>query len=608
MSLHNDFTLPKYGYLAFDALSMKAFLKQRLNDSGVFTDQNYEGSNISQLVDLFAYTFHTLIYYMNKTASEGLFSDAQIYENINRITKVIGYNPVGRQTSVLSYKCKSIGLNENEQYTIPRYSKLLVSNSTYSIAKDTSFLSPDSTGVDFITEFSSAPLLYQGNYREYPKQFAVGTDNETIYLNPGENIQIDHFTIDVYVKHNGAWSMWSKTPSLYLNNANDSVYEIRLSEKKHYELTFGNDICGRKLDAGDEIQIYYIASDGETGVIGPNSADGLSLVPYSSDTYDEIMEDVRTSASISNVLSYTNIGYLKFFNDSSSTYYSPEETVDEIRTNAPGMFRSQYRLTTAKDFEVFVRTNFSNLVHDVKVVNNWTYLSEYIKYFYDRGLANPNNDSRVMLNQVMYADACNFNNVYLFAVPKLPSSDINELNYLNPALKSAIIQSMDAYKVLTCEPVVLDPMYMAFGFAIPASGLGVSPDDIEQTRLNIVRKQNSRRDATSIKADVVSIFSSYFSVPSTKIGQEINITDIVSRIMAIDGVQSIYTNRTDSPTTRLDGLSLIKYNPVYPTDSAQISTNIILEPYQFPYFNKLSSLQNQINVITRSATFEEIEY
>ena len=54
MSLNNDFTLPKYGYLAFDALSMKAFLKQRLNDSGVFTDQNYEGSNISQLVDLFA--------------------------------------------------------------------------------------------------------------------------------------------------------------------------------------------------------------------------------------------------------------------------------------------------------------------------------------------------------------------------------------------------------------------------------------------------------------------------------------------------------------------------------------------------------------------------
>ena len=78
-------------------------------------------------------------------------------KNINRITKVIGYNPVGRQTSVLSYKCKSIGLNENGQYTIPRYSKLLVSNSTYSIAKDTSFLSPDSTGVDFITEFFISP-------------------------------------------------------------------------------------------------------------------------------------------------------------------------------------------------------------------------------------------------------------------------------------------------------------------------------------------------------------------------------------------------------------------------------------------------------------------
>ena len=604
----NDFALPQYGYLAFDALSMKAFLKQRLTDSGVFTDQNYEGSNISQIIDIFAYTFHTLIYYMNKTASEGMFSDAQIYENINRIVKSIGYNPIGRQTSVLTHKAKAVDLSTGTRYLLPRYATVSVGSVVYSFKDDVTFTPPDTTGTEYLSEFSDANIIYQGSYVEYDTQIATGEENEIFYLNPGENVLIDHFTIDVYVKHNDTWSLWSKTPSLYLNNSSDYVYELRLNESKYYEVKFGNDICGTKLSADDEVQIYYISSDGVAGMVGPNALDDASPVPFSSDKYDEIMLDVRNNSDNIQVLDYSTISKFKLYNESSSTYYSEEESPDSIRNNAPGVYRSQYRLVTSGDFENYIKTNFSNLVRDVSVVNNWGYLSEYMKYFHDHGLSNPNNDAHVLLNQVMFADACNFNNVYIFAVPKIPAMTGSGINYLTPSLKSMILQSMDSIKVLTCEPVILDVMYIGFGLALPELNSTISFDDIDNTVLKIVRKLNSRRDTASIQSDVADILTNYFSLDNALIGQEIDIATMVAEILSVDGIEKFYTIRSDNPAIKIDGLSFAKFNPIYPTDTTQVTNNTVLASYQFPYLYDASSFIDKVIVETTTTSYEGVEY
>ena len=39
-----DYTLPQASYTSFDALTLKQYIINRLNQGGVFTDQNYEGS------------------------------------------------------------------------------------------------------------------------------------------------------------------------------------------------------------------------------------------------------------------------------------------------------------------------------------------------------------------------------------------------------------------------------------------------------------------------------------------------------------------------------------------------------------------------------------
>ena len=103
MAEFNDFTLEKDSYVAFDAQSLKSLIITRLNSNNFFTDQNFEGSNLSSVIDIIAYAYHVLIFYLNRSAAESTFTTAELYENINKIVKILNYSPIGNQTSILSF-------------------------------------------------------------------------------------------------------------------------------------------------------------------------------------------------------------------------------------------------------------------------------------------------------------------------------------------------------------------------------------------------------------------------------------------------------------------------------------------------------------------------
>jgi len=50
--------------------------------------------------------------------------------------------------------------------------------------------------------------------------------------------------------------------SIFKNGKNDRYFSIRLNEDKQYEIKFGNDNNGQKLDAGDKIYVFYLDSNG----------------------------------------------------------------------------------------------------------------------------------------------------------------------------------------------------------------------------------------------------------------------------------------------------------------------------------------------------------
>ena len=61
-----DYKLTTTGYASFDATSLKNYIITRLNENKVFTDQNFEGSNLSSVIDIIAYSYHVLLFYLNQ--------------------------------------------------------------------------------------------------------------------------------------------------------------------------------------------------------------------------------------------------------------------------------------------------------------------------------------------------------------------------------------------------------------------------------------------------------------------------------------------------------------------------------------------------------------
>jgi hypothetical protein len=599
-TIQNQYDIPQGGYVTFDALSLRQIIIDRLNEQGTFTDQNFVGSNLASIIDIIAYSFNTLMYYLNKTSTESMFSEAQLYENINRIVKLLDYKPIGFQTSTLSFNASATNLGPG-LYTIPRYSYVKANNITFSFKEDITFAknSLSLTAPEPLTTLSQETFLYQGSFQEYPTYTAAGDNNEILIVDTAGQL-VDHFSIDVYVYSQilGKWAQYQATENLYLENGNALKYQIRLNENQRYEITFGNDINGKKLQAGDFVAVYYLQSDGVGGVVGPNalkSTDNSTAVTrYNSVQYNSILNDTvkdqynfLTSSAISTALVFNNT--------TSSTTITPSQNVDEIRSLAPANFRSQYRLITSQDYITFIKTNFANLVSDIQVVNNTDYTSQYLKYFYSLGVNAPTLTDRALINQVLYADACNFNNIYIIAVPR--STGIT-FNYLTPAQKQLIKYSIESSKAITTETTFIDPVYKAVAIGISTPGKTIyPPGDTSCIQLQVIRAPNTSRNSQAIINDISNIFKNYFNQNNLSLGQTLDITGLTQQILAVDGVSNFYTARTDVANVKVEGLSVYVWNPSYPyTDATVTTNNVSLNYFEFPFYNNLSNIGSYITV------------
>lgn len=591
-----NFPLKQNSYAAFDAISLRNLIIDRLNEQGIITDQNYIGSNIASIIDIISFSFNTLIYYLNKTSNESLFSEAQLYENINRIVKILDYKPIGYQTSCLTFSCSADSSYDKGTYTIPRYSYISVGNIPFSFNEDVTFSISEGNTTTTLTDLTNRKLLYQGVFRENTIYTATGDGGEIVTLNV-VNALIDHFNIHVYVKEisSGKWVEYKQVPSLYMERSLVRCFEKRLNSNLLYEITFGDDINGRKLQRGDLVAVYFLQSSGADGVVGTGALQNKSIYLYNTSTFESIKAD--TNIETLTYLTADELRHLKFDNTTGSTVPKDIETADSIRKNAPLAYKSQYRLVTLNDYKNFIETNHGSFLSDVKVFDNWEYTGKYLKYFYDIGTT-PGKFQQIMLNQVMFADSCNFNNIYICAIPRI--SQGSTLKYLLPAQKELISSSIQSLKIATAETAFLDPIYKALTFGVKTSTGQINIDSIDNFVIEIVKKSSSQRSDKSIQREVFSLFKAFFDPATITLGYYFDYITLVSNILSIGDVLKIRTKNTVT-NDAFEGLSFYMWNPAYPDNDKQtVTNNINLEDFELLYFNNLSLVNNKIVVVTQS--------
>jgi hypothetical protein len=599
---NQNFPLSFNSYAAFDATTLKGLMQQRLIDGGVFTDQIFEGSNFNSLLDVIAYSYHVLLFYLNRTANEASFSNAQLYENVNRIVKILNYNPIGIQTSILSFSAAASDQLPVGIYTIPKYSYFTINDISYSFTDDFTF-TKETSGYEVLHDLNNSALLYQGSYVEYPTYVATGEPFEELTMvsvdEEGNNDLIDHNNIDVYVKpSDGGWRKYKRVDSLYLENSISESFELRLNENQRYALKFGNGVTGKKLEKGDLIYIFYLKSDGVNGEIGPNSIDSSRMFLYTSEAYSEIMGSTRLSDI--NVLNIDQSAQLFFANSVPSSKFQYQETSNEIKENAKNTYKTQYRLITSKDFENYISKNYSNLIQDIKCVDNNRYVNEHLQYLNSMGLSEPNLDSRILFNQVNFGTSCNFNNVYIYCVPKIPQNNNNYNKFLSLGLKNKIKESLSTLKIITSEIVFQDPVYVSVGLGLATleeiNEKRLYPEIVNETKLKVKKTPNSFVNNSSITENILNIFSNYFE--DKKLGKTIDIDFINTSLLRINGIEGIKTERNiNEQTISSNGISFITYNPIYFDNNEDISIlnqTVTLPFFKSAYYHDLNVLKNNI--------------
>ena len=607
-----NYDLPSNAYLGFDAQNLNELMIQKLNEGGTFTDQIYEGSNFSALLDVTAYAYHLLLFYLNKMGAESTYTQTQLYENMNRLVKIIGFKPIGYQTSCVSFNVSAPkNFTTNYLYTIPRFAYINVNGIKYSLVKDINFSVPNENTTDsviLLKEFSDSNILFQGEFIEHEQYAAKGDKFETYTLIPAnlslkeQTIYVDHanFSVFVYNSKSEIWEEYTETSSLYLENSTALKYEKRLNEAGYYEFKFGDNVYGRKLEIGDVVQIYYLKSDGTMGEIGINQLNGNVLNLYRTTRFINILANIGISINEEDT---SDIKQLQFTNDTPSTKFTLPEDVDTIRLNSGKVFRSNSQLITSENIQTHIERNFNNIVSSCYVMDNKTYLNDVMSYYYQLGLDSINLDSRIAFNQVQFSTSCNFNNVYVYMVPRYtPVNDKNIGSYIDSNLKQYIVTQMEDVKPLTCEIIPMDPIYMAVGFAVQNIGDTIftdlyssqTPDDIiNSSKIILTRFSNSHNKASAIKAEACNIIKSIFN--ESKLGYTIPLSELSNMLLNINGIKSVHTERNG---VKVSGLSIMVWNPVYYNKDIKITANdVVFDQFKYPFLYNSSKLEDYIDVV-----------
>ena len=348
------------------------------------------------------------------------------------------------------------------------------------------------------------------------------------------------------------------------------------------------------------------------GEVGPGLLNNNKLFFYNTTKFNSILND--TIPENLNKITANQVNNIEFSNVDASTTYIQRESVSNIKNNASNTFRSQYRLITSEDFINYLTKNYSNIISSVQAVNNWDYISGHLKYYFDIGVSRPNLESRVLFNQVKFADSCNFNNIYIYAVPKLEKlTSLNtRASYLNSAQKQLILNDLQKVKVTTSEIIINDPVYVAVDIGTNFPGEPLSPSITENSFLEISRDITSKRNPEALKEQIAKVFRNYFSTLKDNLGSIVNLTEITNQILAIpeSGILNIVTKRTEGNTTiTIPGISLTIYNPVYPDKDIIVTTQDYQLPYfKYPFLNNTLDFINKIKIITPSITTITKEY
>ena len=327
--------LVNFSNLDFDQI--KTSIKEYLRSNSNFTDYDFEGSNLSVLIDTLAYNTYISSYNANMVSNEVFIDGATLRENIVSLARNIGYIPRSKTAARanISFFVDTTGFTTNPVTLTLK--KGIVFTSTGSFGGDSyRFIIPSditvpvSNGIAFFENVE----IYEGTFLTSNFTVDANNPNQRFIL---DNANIDTSLINVSVRNTEASTTSRKfilSNSLFDVTAESKVFFIQEIEDQRYELIFGDGIFGQKLESLNYIDVSYITTNGLSG-------NGISNFVFNGRIIDNDARVVTSGIS----LITTNIA---------SQSGKEIESVDSIKKYAPQIYSAQNRAVTASDYEAII--------------------------------------------------------------------------------------------------------------------------------------------------------------------------------------------------------------------------------------------------------------
>jgi hypothetical protein len=325
---------PKTPITELDFDSIKSQLKTYLKTQTQFKDYNFEGSNLSAMLDVLAFNSFQNNFYTNMAINEMFLDSAVLKNSIVSHAKELNYIPRSRKSAKATVTVEITDPTlQDSTITIPQYSQFTATyqGETYTFVTDQVYVAKR-VGVGQYT--AENVDIYEGQMLTSFQREGFIVDADGVLRVQLTNSEVDTDSIVVFVDAEATedQNVFTKATTIFGVGPDDLVFYLEPYLDDRYAIYFGANKFGLQPEEQEDVRVRYRICSGEEA----NDASSFST-------------------------SFLEGATINVVTTSPAAGGADRETMESIRYFAPKALQIQERAVTTSDYEILLKQRFPEI-------------------------------------------------------------------------------------------------------------------------------------------------------------------------------------------------------------------------------------------------------
>lgn len=317
-------TTPVLNYADYDFNTLVRQFQDRIKLSDSWKDIYRSGTG-QTLIELIAYALNMGMYYTERRATESFLSTARLLSSVKNLVALLNYQPK-RKSSATGNLTFSLAVAQATTVYIPKYTECESASGVLYLTNEEAAIERGQTSVEVSSIQGRLVLMEVAASGVVSQEYLI---NSTSVENNGNTA---NRTLRVTVDS----VEWAVVDSFINSDSTSKHYRIINEPNDTVTIQFGDGVNGISPAVGSAINIRYIESEGVSG----NVANTGVITTLNSTLYDE--DSVQATVTVTNSSSFLG--------------GDDAEDIEEIRYEAPRVFKTGQRAVTRTDYTTILES------------------------------------------------------------------------------------------------------------------------------------------------------------------------------------------------------------------------------------------------------------